>query len=339
MRRLILKVFSLGLVAAAGCGGSSSGTAPNDSVTEVATSVVGGALNNVGGASLGWNMVPAPKRSTLRHVLDDLSPIGKAYAADWTCTGGSLSPAFDGSASNPYTLTPLSCSVTWDNGKTGSSEWTGTFQLEYGTSCDTKHAYVGNQVENCSVTRTTPNPPGPATRTITGPDGNQYAITHDTNGAGTGWDTTALPVPNDGGVVVTCVGGTCASTGGTLVINGSHLTGTVTPSGGAPTKIWDHTISSAGLNFTGSATTRLVNGNMTVQHNLAQYTATVTFDNVGYGQPLTCCFPTTGSVTATVLDGSLKGRTETLTFSANCGDATITTTSGKTYPMTLKHCL
>jgi hypothetical protein len=33
-------------------------------------------------------------------------------------------------------------------------------------------------------------PLGRYTRTITGPDGNAYAVTHDTNGAGTGWDST-----------------------------------------------------------------------------------------------------------------------------------------------------
>ena len=89
------------------------------------------------------------------------------------------------------------------------------------------------------MTRTTPA--GGDTRTITGPDGNSYAIRHDTSGQGSGWDSSVSPAPGSGGVVVTCGAAGC-SQGGNLVVGGSHLTGTVTIDGKSTT-IWDHTVS------------------------------------------------------------------------------------------------
>jgi hypothetical protein len=340
MRRVGVHMVSLGLILSVGCGSSSnSGTSSSGpSSSEVATSVVSGAINNSGGGALGWNLEPARRRPVLERFLEGLNPIGKAYAATWTCSGGALSPHFAGPSLDPYAFTPVSCSVTWANDKSGSSLWSGTFTLNYGTSCDSTHPWIGNQVAGCSVTRTTAS--GGDTRTVTGPSGNSYAITHDTNGAGTGWDTTVSPAPGDGGVVVTCGAGGCASGGGTLAIDGSHLTGTVTPSGQASTKIWDHTVSTAGapMTFTASGTTRLFSGTVTVQHNLARYTATATFNSVGYGQA-GCCYPTTGNVTTAFQSGPFQGDTETLAFSSVCGEATLTTTAGNSVPLTLQHCL
>lgn len=338
MRRLIVQALSLGLVVSAGCGSSSNNNAATPSSSEVATSVVSGTMNNSAGSALGWNFLPVQRKPILDRLIDQVSPIGKAYAATWLCTGGTLSPVFAGPSKDPYTFTPVSCTVEWANAKSASSQWSGTFTLDYGTSCDNTHARIINQVAACSLTRTTAS--GGNTRTITGPNGNAYAITHDTNGAGTGWDTTVSPAPSNGGVVVTCGAGGCATGGGTLVIDGSHLTGAVTPSGQAATKIWDHTVSTAGgpLTFTASGTTRLLSGAVTVQHNLAKFTATATFNSVGYGEA-GCCFPTTGSVTTTFQSGPSKGETETLAFSAICGEVTFTNTSGVSSPLTLQHCL
>jgi hypothetical protein len=52
-----------------------------------------------------------------------------------------------------------------------------------------------------------------------------------------------------------------------------------------------------------------------------------------------CCFPTTGSVSTTFSGGALAGKTEPLVFSNVCGEATLTTVSGRTVPITLLHCL
>jgi hypothetical protein len=60
--------------------------------------------------------------------------------------------------------------------------------------------------------------------------------------------------------------------------------------------------------------------------------------DVGYGLA-GCCFPSSGSVTTTFTGRLLGGRTETLTFTGACGEATLTDTDGKTVPCTLVQCL
>jgi len=302
----------------------------NDVVaSEVATSVVSGALNNTSGSAVAMNAPSRPSR--VRELMEALNPIGTAWAATWSCTGGSLSPAYTGPAGNPYAYTPLSCSVTWGNGKTASAVWSSTFALNYGSACDTTHAFFENQVAGCSVARTTAA--GGNTRTLTGPNGNAYAVTHDTHGSGTGYDSTVAPAPNDNGLVVTCGANGCASSK-TLAINGSHLTGTVNGS-----LWWDHTVSTPSpLAVTDAGGTRTVNGTVVVQHNRAKFTSTTTFSNVTYAGG-SCCFPSGGSVSTTFSSGPNAGKTETLTFGAGCGEATLTPPNGAAQALTLQHCL
>jgi hypothetical protein len=312
-----------------------AGTPPSDS--EVAASVVSGALNNSGGSPVAMrDPAPTPSRSVFARLAAAVNPIRPAWAAEWSCRGGNLSPAFSGPGADPYVYTPVSCSVTWGNMRTASSTWSGPFTLDYGSKCDGVTPFLEDQSPGCSVTRTTGV--GGDTRTITGPDGNSYAITHDTQGAGTGWDTTVSPAPANGGVQVSCATAGCGASR-TLVIGGSHLTGNVTIDG-KQTTIWDHTVSTgaAGLTVTGVAASRVVNGTVTVQHNLARYTATATFESVGYGEP-GCCFPTSGSVSTVFDSGSDKGKTETLRFTALCGEATLTNADGSSEDITLQHCL
>jgi hypothetical protein len=146
-----------------------------------------------------------------------------------------------------------------------------------------------------------------------------------------------MPAPTNAGLVLTCGSGGCSESK-TLVINGSHITGTVELADGSDTVRWDHTVTSSGLTVTGSGAGRLVTGSVTVQHNIARYVATVTFNNAGYGD-VACCFPTTGSVTATFAGGPDDGKSESLTFSSACGEATLTAASGGTQSITLQHCL
>jgi hypothetical protein len=328
MRRIVGCLLASGVAGlVSGCSvRTSSPEGPSSS--EVATSVVSGGLNNNAGSAMAWNAPAPPRGSLLRRAIDALNPIGTAWAATWTCTGGSLSPSFDGPSLDPYSYTPVSCRVTWDDDQTASSSWSGVFTLVYGPSCDSTHAFIENQSPGCEVTRTTGS--GGNTRTITGPDGNSYSIDHDTNGTGTGWDPGVTPAPNDSGVQLTAT---------SLVVGGSHLTGTVTV-GGTAFKIWDHTVSTGpgGLTVTGTGTARVVDGVVTVQHNILMYTATSTFNSVAYGDS-TCCFPTGGSVTTTFANGINKGRTETLVFSPACGEATLTPASGIPENLTLAHCL
>jgi hypothetical protein len=334
-----LSVASCALLAsgAFACSGAdtrgSGATTSNPSGSEVAVSAVSGALNNTSGSAVAWYPAP-PKSSPLQRAFELLNPIGTAQAATWSCSGDTLTPAFSGPGADPYAFTPASCMVEWANGATVSSRWSGPFTLDYGASCDATHPFMEKQAAGCALTRTS-GATGD-TRTITGPDGNSYAIDHNTNGAGTGWDSSVSPAPNDDGVQTTCGANGCA-VNRTLVINGSHLTGTVTIDGFA-TKIWDHTVTAPGLTVTGAGADRVVSGEVVVQHNLLKYTSTTTFTSVGYGEPL-CCFPTSGSVSTTFSKGTEIGKTETLSFSSLCGESTLTQANGETVALTMAHCL
>jgi hypothetical protein len=323
-------LFASGAVACAAKHSSSGDEGP--STSEVAVSAVSGALNNNSGSGVSLSEPAMPERTPFERVLDAINPIGTAYAASWSCTGDTLTPAFSGPGADPYAFTPASCTVTWGNNRTASSSWNHPFTLNYGSMCDATHAFMENQAAGCQLTRT--SAAGGTTRTITGPLGNTYAIDHDTNGAGSGWDATVMPAPSNGGVQGTCATGGCTA-GRTIVINGSHLTGTVDG-----VTVWDHTVSTdaAGLTVTGSGRSRVVSGTVIVQHNIIKVTATSKFDNVGYAEPL-CCFPTTGSVTTTFSKGSDVGKSESISFSAICGEATLTKTDGTKEALTLQHCL
>ena len=334
-------ILSLGLAELQlGCGGndgSAASSSQSPTGSEVATSVVSGALNSTAGSTVGANEPRGIKKSPIDELLQDLNPIRTAFAATWTCTGGSLSPMFTGPGKDPYTFTPVSCSVDWKNGKSASAKWSSTFELHYGMSCDSTHAFFENQDAACTVTRTTAA--GGNTRTLTGPDGNAYAITHDTNGTGTGWDSTVSPAPSGAGVIVTCGADGCAKEK-TLTISGSHLTGTVTPTGGTANTIWDHTVSTgaSGITVSRSGVNRVVTGTVSVEHNLAKFTSTTTFNSVGYGE-VGCCFPTTGTVTTQFTKGADAGKTESITFSNVCGEASLTRADGTTVDLTLEHCI
>ena len=334
--------FCLGSVALVSCSSSSSTSNSNSNDgagSEIATSVVSGSLNNGAGSKVSANDQARPKaKSGIDWLFDKLNPIGTAWAATWNCSGGSLNPTFAGPGS--YTYTPLSCSVTWAGGKTAQEQWSSTFNLNYDTSCDATHAFIQNQAASCQVTRTTGS--NGNTRTITGPDGNAYSVTHDTNGQGTGWDSSVMPAPSNAGLTVDCGALGCVA-GGTLTINGSHITGTLTPSGGTASKWWDHTVTTSpgGVTVVINGTDRVVTGTVVVQHNLAKFTSTTTFNSVEYNDE-TCCFPTGGSVTTTFSEGPYQGKTESLTFGgtgATCGDSTLTKTDGTKEAFTLKHCI
>ena len=322
--------MALGLCVLSGC---PSTDRDEVSGSEVAVSAVSGALNNTESQSaLGLHALPRARRGAAVRIWDQIAPIRPAYAATWTCTGATLDHPYSGPAGNPYSYAPVSCQVTWRAGKTASAVWSGTFILNYGTSCDASSPFMDNQAASCTLTRTTA--PTGNTRSLTGPNGNYYAITHNTFGAGTGWDSTVAPAPTNDGVTLACGLSGCAASR-TLTINGSHLTGAVDS-----VRLWDHTISTGpdGINVTGSGPGRVVTGSVYVQHNLAHVSSLTTFDNVAYSDTA-CCYPTSGSVTTTFSKGPDQTRTETLAFGATCGDATLTRANGTTASITLNQCL
>ena len=68
------------------CGGQLGPTG-----SEVAVSVVSGALNNNSGTGVAL-YPPAPEQQPHERAFALLNPIGTAYAATWMCTGDTLTP-------------------------------------------------------------------------------------------------------------------------------------------------------------------------------------------------------------------------------------------------------
>jgi hypothetical protein len=136
-------------------------------------------------------------------------------------------------------------------------------------------------------------------------------------------------VADDGGVIATDT---------SLVISGSHLTGTLEINGEKGT-IWNHTVmtDAGGVTVTGTGTSRVVNGTVYVHHNILKLTTATTFTDVEYANA-DCCFPTGGSVTTTVVRGTGGNQSESLTFTAACGESVLTDSHG-TSALTLQHCL
>lgn len=331
MKSFSLATLSLSVLGL--CAGCPSTGSDDLSASEVAVSAVSGALNNTeGSTALGLGALPREKRGMAARVWDQLNPIGTAFAATWTCTGATLAPAWSGPAGDPYAYTPVSCSVSFRDGKSASVVWSSTFALSWGSACDAKSPFMDDQAAGCTLTRTT-SPDG-NTRTLTGPHENTVAVTHNTFGAGTGWDDSVAPAPGNDGVILACGPSGCAASR-TLVISGSHLTGQVNAF-----KVWDHTVSTGagGLAVTGRGAARVVTGTVYVQHNLAHVTSATTFNDVGYGDTA-CCYPTRGSVTTTFSKGPDLNRTETLAFTAACGEASLTRADGTTVALTLEECL
>lgn len=78
-----------------------------------------------------------------------------------------------------------------------------------------------------------------------------------------------------------------------------------------------------------SSANRAMSGTVTLYHNLAKYTATNTFNTVTWSTA-SCCFPVSGSITTTFSGADAPTGPMTLTFTANCGSATLTTPSDTT---------
>jgi hypothetical protein len=147
------------------------------------------------------------------------------------------------------------------------------------------------------------------------------------------------------GYVVTKSGGISVISDGTdrtITINGVHLTAektfTTTLGVQKTVTVWDHTISSAPLSVIKDNANFLIQSGssaVTVQHNLAEFSATCTVTDTLVFIP-NCCHPTAGQWTCT-LSGSTTG-SETLTYGA-CGTATYTNNQNATTSITLQHCL
>ena len=85
---------------------------------------------------------------------------------------------------------------------------------------------------------------------------------------------------------------------------------------------------------------RTIGGSLTVYHNLLKYTATSQFNSVIWTDS-SCCYPTSGNIAFTFTGTNKPANSATMTFSASCGTATLTTVSdsgSSTSSMTLENC-
>jgi hypothetical protein len=106
---------------------------------------------------------------------------------------------------------------------------------------------------------------------------------------------------------------------------------------------WNHTVSTDPSNplvFVGTGSSKVLNsGTIILQHNLAKYTSTSVVSSPLVFSNANCCFPTSGSLTATFSGGPYDGKTETIEYSSDCGEATLVNSAGVTSSITLSDCL
>jgi len=112
------------------------------------------------------------------------------------------------------------------------------------------------------------------------------------------------------------------------------------------TGVFDHTVN-GNLSITegNGASSRTINGSVTVYHNRVHVVGTSTFSNVVHED--VCCLPVSGTITTQFNEGATNsstalgklfvGKSESLTFTG-CGTATYTSPSGNVSNVTLHRC-
>jgi hypothetical protein len=118
-----------------------------------------------------------------------------------------------------------------------------------------------------------------------------------------------------------------------IILNGLHR---ILQDGNGNT-VYDHSIVSEGaIIMSGQRQngTRMVSsGTVRVYNNTDKFSSDHSFNGVQW-KNANCAFPTAGAISSS-FSGSMNGFT-TLTFQSTCGEATLTTTNGKTETITLK---
>ena len=110
--------------------------------------------------------------------------------------------------------------------------------------------------------------------------------------------------------------------------------------------LFDHSVTgNLSISEDAGASSRVINGSVTVYHNLVRVVGTSTFTNVIHSD--LCCVPTGGEITTTFSAGAnqsprflgelMLGKSEKLTFTG-CGTAVLTETDGTVKNVTLKRC-
>ena len=241
-----------------------------------------------------------------------LDPADKGVQTQAACN---YSTVRSSCSSNSTTVTWNSCTVA-SGAVTMTGGWTETFSGTGASSCTVPVASGGTVTRTSSSSVMTINTGALAGATIT-----TNTTAHST------WDNVSIPST---GISVSNSSGTR-----TVTINGVHRV-----MRGPRGRMWfDHSLkTTTDLTVTGdraSGNRAITAGVLKVYHNLLQYNATNTFNNVTWGSS-SCCYPTSGNI-STSFSGSVTGTT-TLTFTTTCGSATFVDTSGSSSTVALTQC-
>ena len=300
---LLAGVFLATVVAMIACGTYKSQGNPSDttSASEMATAVVAGSVNASNPAGTQASLDRRAPKGFWESLPGMFSLIDNAFASSF-CPTVQIGGTGCTSTANSETLTYSNCSFL------GSvAVWNGSQTL----------TETGGATLGCGIPSF---PPGATLQRLFGSGTTRSStagvlVTLDTTGDATGWNTSVAAT----GVDISYTG---INNARSITIAGIHTTGTY-----SGYEVFDHTIYTASpiIVSTGGIVT---GGTVVVEHNLAKYVATATFNSLAF--TANCCFPTSGSVSTQYS----TGKTETMIFTTTCGVATLNGAS-----TTLTECL
>jgi len=279
---------------------------PQSNIAESSTAAVGSiATDSEGGSISATSIASKAKSSSVQAASNQIMSICSYAAARDACVGTAMTVVWD------------NCEMSTASGINLmlSSGWTDTY--DSATTCTQAQGGGSLSTTGQTLTRTS------SSFVITLLAG--ATVTTDTNAQTTTYLNQTIP-----GTGITLSVGASSKT---ITINGVHqvLRG---PEG----RVWfDHSLTSGPMTVTGTRAggNRVINGEVTIYHNTEMYEAVSTLNNVTWGNS-TCCFPTSGTLTS-AFSGSITGNS-TMTYTATCGTASFTDTSGTTSSVSLSIC-
>jgi hypothetical protein len=310
---------------------SSAGASADSSTSGVAAGAVGGALTNSGANGTQARMSYAMPPTLMASIRSSLNPLPTASAdSALFCPTFKTSGSGCSASGADMWLTYNACTFS------GRAEWNGVQQITMSSGAATCGQFpkpAANQnLYRQYVQAANASTPGQVTVTT---DSNQGTIDDSvSNLANFNGDNIASVLPGGGYGAAVSFG--AADTRTSLTI--AHR---LTVSG-----VLDHSVTgNLTINEDPGATSRTVNGSVTVYHNLLRVIGTSQFNNVTHDD--VCCLPVGGSIVTTFAAGSqvlptragerYVGASETLTFTG-CGTATLTAVDGSVASVTLNRC-
>ena len=324
-KNVVFGFFGLIILATSGCAKSTSSTTSSStddtSASGTAASAASGALSASSSAGTIAMLHPSSPWEAL---------IPSAFASNACPTFKTAAGAGCTQSSNSLWLTYNACS----NGSS-SATWSGTQLLQKNSGTATCGSFPlpvasGNLIRQM-VTAASSTTPSTATRTNAA--GKVVTIDDATANLGN-FDNVSISSIANGGY-------------GEQINFTGLVRSSITIARRFYTASYDHSITGTLTVSEGSsATSRTLNGTITIYHNLLQVIGTSTFTSVAHSDG--CCTPTSGTITTTFSAGAnvapatakglaMVGKTETLKITA-CGAGTLTATDGTVTTVAMNNC-